>query len=429
MKQKRGARRDVKDRGVSIPVSVTKKGIPLRQKHFGGQVGHGALGVGDYKAPVSDLPSPISIFANHRHVNALAPIFAARPKVFKDSMMREIVPVHRSEVSKIQFSSIPEIKKSLGEHLCRSCMEDGDYGVPESVHQNFPKEVVDLAIPKIWIRSASRLASDRNCPATSSLSHLSISPRMQIHGLRHAYAHAGGWSALEPEDRLRVAHAIQQRLISPDRIRFAHIERITNHAEHLYEYWAELLAFALSIEAQQESEWRRSFLSRAVQRGAGATLAYPMPETGEKDLQLVRWYFDHVDIHEPWIYATQANEWTQRSEKEDRSLRIRNAISGFPPGNMRMIYSIFIETDPIATDVAHRLSRLDSNIPDHLATWVEQACLFADHVGSLDANSNEASLLSESALLAAGLERFSEVDQQKALKAVQQYIHQKVNAL
>lgn len=379
--------------------------------------------------PVSVTSTRLNDFSDHRQVKSLRRIFDANPEPFKRSLLREAVSNSRPSVSSIRFPSNRCIEEELGSHLCEACKNPDSYRIPEATIAFVSEDELELLVPREWIQGAKQGTGEQNCPSKASLSQLSISSSHRLHELRHGFAHAGGWTSMGVEDRMKIAHAIKERLASSDRIRFAHVERLVHPAEMIQEYWAELLAFAFGIAAERESEWHKRFLARAVQRGSGAPLAYPMPETGERDLRLVEWYLDKKGIEEPWKFASQSNAWIADHEREDRRMRVRHAISGFPPGRIRMVFSVFLDLSPVEPEIHHQIQRVDSGIPQHLAHWVERACLFADEVGALNSESDESSLLGEATSLAAELNAFSETDQRQALAAVERHVHHKVHSL
>jgi hypothetical protein len=369
---------------------------------------------------------PFASFSGHRQVNALGPIFAANSEAFRDSVLRKIVLIPKTHASNLRFPSVTEMKRVLGEEYWPSAYAEGNCENSASVPEQVSDELLHHALPESWIRSAS--SEGTPCTAEKYLMHVDT-PVIRLHAIRHAYAHTGGWSALSSEDRLKAMYAVRQRLLSQDRIRFAHVEHSSHPLESIREYWAELLAFAFGVAAKHEAEWRRVFLARAVQRSACAPCAYPSSQTGEADLALVRWYLDRARIEEPWAYAARAAEWLKYSEAEDHLSSIRHAISGFPPGKLRMVFSALLQPEIKSQEDFKDAGRMEQEISPNLITWVEQACAFADELVSLHTGEEAAGLLSTSAGLAADLQRFSQAERREAVDAVHRYIEALVNPL
>lgn len=363
---------------------------------------------------------PIQVFADHRQVRALGPMLAARSEA-KDSCMRDVIATPKLRLSNSSFLSTEEIKKSFHHAICYACEQQDGYGVEVFDAHEVPDSLLYRAIPKQWIRMGTKEQGGR-CPVMHAKLRVAMTPELGISAVRHAYAHIGGWSALDADDRYRVAYEVNRRLASPDRIRFAHVERMTHRVDEIREYWAELLAFALSVVAKNEAEWRRAFLARAIQRSAGAPMAYPMPETGEKDLRLVEWYLQLAKLEEPWRYASDTAEWIRTMNASTREDRVRYAISGFPPGRLRMIFSALIQSS-VPLDSVRALSRMNQPVPMHLIPWLEHASVFADLIVSM-ADQEDCSLFGKASELAADWESFSSEDRRYAEKLLHQYVAQ-----
>lgn len=381
----------------------------------------------DQRTNDASVRIPVHVFADHRQIKSLDSLMAAHQDALSGSCLKGLEPTPKPKVSSLSFPSMGAVRQSIGDSMVDACASKRGFGL-NGVGEAIQQKDLERLLPRIWVRSATG-GREGECPAIHRMLNLPMNSALRLHTLRHAYAHAGGWDALHADDRCRVAYVVRGRLQSPDRIRFSHAESCAHEADRVQEYWAELLAFAFGIPAQNQSEWRRLFLARSVQRAAGAPLAYPMRETGLKDRDLVEWHLKRTNVAEPWEFANRSVEWVDRVAREGRMDRIRHVASGFPPGKLRSVYSGLMHSEPTAPDHARALKRAESSVPMHVVSWIERACLLADELATLEYAPPEEHreplpLFSAAAELAGEWSRFSHEDQQRLLRALTQYMQE-----
>ncbi|MEN9557981.1 MAG: hypothetical protein RL141_350, partial [Candidatus Parcubacteria bacterium] len=121
------------------------------------------------------------------------------------------------------------------------------------------------------------------------------------HLIGHEVAHANDAirsNTLKTPERIALLYRVQQRALSPDRTFYPYAETMFRERDLIRgvrEYWAEMMAAALAVPADDEAAWRRNAVWQA-----------PNAASIEKDLDIVMRYLQvAAPGFKPWEAATQ----------------------------------------------------------------------------------------------------------------------------
>jgi len=231
--------------------------------------------------------------------------------------------------------------------------DEGLHAAGFSEHTGIPDQAVaeafDASLPRPW-KGIGALVSikahpddemqDASIARQGNGAHLCIhtfhgdGDRIMRNTLR-ACAHANCWhrSATIDADARNALHGlILQRSSSSDRTPFPSVESIhqTNHLDRATQYWTELLALALSIDAEDQNDWEHSF--------AHALCAYRCAEgrldteSGiSEDVKTARDAFKLIDSNfVPWQAAHEREMILHQASREVLTSRAEELLDLLP---------------------------------------------------------------------------------------------------